>query len=407
MKMIKMALLGGAALAVSAVAAQADDLTSMKAQIEALNARVAAMEAAPSVPAGYSLMTLSEGPAQLDPFGNAKEDASYLPTAHRISILPTADAPAAASIDWSGFVRTMITYHDDGVKGDPIDTNVGGRAELKIVAKNDTAVGQVGVDVRLRVNTGGNFLDTQDTWKSPKWWGWWAMTPELTLGGGFAGSQGSTGYGVDGACTCISTDNTDLYFNPGDSHQVALMYKSGPIHSAIAIEDVTNLGHQFGGNSNSMGVAANVGFSGDTVNGAINAAWHDGGRADDSYIASLGLGFNLGMATVSAVGSVGQISNGQSFWGTSAIASFAMTDAIHAELGAGYKNYGTKKNPNLFGAPMQDDEMGILAGFYYSPVSQLTLGLEGEYRNHLSSNVKLVKDAKDEVYAGFVTVWSF
>ena len=54
MKSIKMALLGGAALAVTAAAAQADDLDALKAQIEALNARVAAMEAAPSVPAGYS-----------------------------------------------------------------------------------------------------------------------------------------------------------------------------------------------------------------------------------------------------------------------------------------------------------------------------------------------------------------
>ena len=47
MKSIKMALLAGAAIAVTAAAAHADELSDLKAQIEALNARVAAMETAP------------------------------------------------------------------------------------------------------------------------------------------------------------------------------------------------------------------------------------------------------------------------------------------------------------------------------------------------------------------------
>ena len=61
MKTFKMAFLGGAALSVLSVGAQADDLADLKAQIESLNARVAQMEAAPQVPAGYSLLTISEG----------------------------------------------------------------------------------------------------------------------------------------------------------------------------------------------------------------------------------------------------------------------------------------------------------------------------------------------------------
>ena len=40
-------------------------------------------------------------------------------------------------------------------------------------------------------------------------WGYWAMTPELTFGGGYAGSLGNIGYGYDGACTCYYTDNAD------------------------------------------------------------------------------------------------------------------------------------------------------------------------------------------------------
>src|SRR5690349_2240246 len=59
MNSLRIALLTGAALAVSAAGAQADDLSALKAQIESLNARVASMEAAPAVPAGYSLLSIS------------------------------------------------------------------------------------------------------------------------------------------------------------------------------------------------------------------------------------------------------------------------------------------------------------------------------------------------------------
>jgi len=267
MKMIKMALLGGAALAVSAMAAQADDLDALKAQIESLNARVAAMEAAPSVPAGYNLLTLSEGPAAKDPFGNAKEDVGFLPTSHKISILPTADVPAAATIDWSGYVYAIVGYADFG--DDVSSTDVFTRAQLKVIAKNDTAVGEVGVEVRLRADntvlaTGadGQLVDHKDYFKSPKYWGWWSMTPELTFGGGYAGSQGATGFGVDAACTCYWTDVSGAFSgNPGDTHQIALMYASGPISAAVALEDASGTNAFSGNTDDDLGVAGNVKFS--------------------------------------------------------------------------------------------------------------------------------------------------
>jgi len=64
MKSIKMASWPwAAAVAVSAAAAHADELNDLKAQVEALNARVAAMETALSVPAGYQLLAISKGEA--------------------------------------------------------------------------------------------------------------------------------------------------------------------------------------------------------------------------------------------------------------------------------------------------------------------------------------------------------
>ncbi|MEY3081202.1 MAG: hypothetical protein RJA94_1187, partial [Pseudomonadota bacterium] len=75
MKTMKMALLAGAAIAVSTVTAHADELSEMKAQIEALNARMAAMETAPSVPAGYQLLAVSKGEAlQVPGLGDSDRD---------------------------------------------------------------------------------------------------------------------------------------------------------------------------------------------------------------------------------------------------------------------------------------------------------------------------------------------
>ena len=114
MKSIKLALLGGAALAVSAAAAHADDLDALKAQIEALNARVATMEAAPAVPAGYSLLTISEGDMKQIPGLQDSNDRALRalgPKATVISVLPTADAPAGATVTWSGRVVASLTYY--------------------------------------------------------------------------------------------------------------------------------------------------------------------------------------------------------------------------------------------------------------------------------------------------------
>ena len=264
------------------------------------------MEAAPAVPTGYNLLSITEGPATVDPFANAKENNGYLPTSTKISVLPTADAPAAASVEWSGYVYAILQYADYDKGGDDMDVYT--RGQLKVVAKTDTAVGEVGVEVRLRAGT-ADWLDTRPTFTSPKYWGWWAMTPELTLGGGYAGSLGNIGYGYDGACTCWGTDNADVAFNPGDAHQIALMYASGPFSMGIAVEDATdpNPGNHFlppakrswtkafSGDGDSLGAAGEIKYSGDTFSGEISGVWHDGGIAEDSYQAGLRLRFYVDM----------------------------------------------------------------------------------------------------------------
>lgn len=489
MKTLKMAFLGGAALSVLSVGAQADDLADLKAQIESLNARVAQMEAAPQVPAGYSLLTISEGARPETPGLplTAQERAAYGETATIVSVLPTADAPATTTITWSGYARAALVYSDsDGdfkvryrssfeggefgpwvnagesySYGDD-DVDVLARGQIRVNASTDTAVGEVGVDIRMRANFDGNG-DT-DVYSDVAW-GYWAMTPELTFGGGYAGSLGNVGYGYDGACTCYYTDNADVAFNPGDTTQLRLTYASGPFSMGVALEDASfydpNQYDVAGGqgrgdiNDDKLGVAGEIKYAGDMFTGEIAGVYRSigddygdfaGADYDDLWQIGAGIGFSWDMFALSIGAAMGSgpalietdgsvvgfavpvlALDSQDWWGVSALAAFNFNDAWHAELGAGYKSR------DYDGASYYDagdffastngadyDTWAVLGGIYYDPVPQLTLGLEAEwyttdtkwniYAEDLESNDAIevrLEDESDNWSVDFVAVWRF
>lgn len=393
MKMIKMALLGGAALAVTAGVARADELADLKAQIESLNARVAQMEAAPSVPAGYSLLTIGEGQAHVVPGMTAEEQRSFSGPVTVMSVLPTADAPAGATIEWSGYVRAILGYYawDVGpADGDDIDIYARGR--LNVTARTDTAVGEVGVRMRIEGNSpiGGGVADLSVD--MPVAWGWWAMTPELTLGGGYQGSLGNLGFGYDGACTCHYIDNADVYGNPGDTTQMRLTYASGPMSFAIALEDASNTSGAPA--IDRLGVAGELAYAGDTFSGEISGVWRNTDQAgfQDHWQVGAGLGFNMDPIGVSLAGGLGQDAALDDYWFVNGLVSMNLSDEIRMEMGAGYKDYDDANRT----------VMGIMGGLYYVPVDQLTIGLEAEY-----VSTDLPGPDQEDFYAGLVTVYSF
>jgi hypothetical protein len=471
MKMIKMALLGGAALAVTSVGAKADDLEALKAQIEALNTRVAAMETAPSVPAGYQLIAVSEGELQQTPgLGfTARERAAYGNQATIISVLPTADAPAGTTISWSGYARAGLVYSskDETLKVETRETNAGAwvndpasaeaddddidvfaRGQIRVKAATDTAVGEVGTDIRIRGNFDGVSSKGADFTMDVAW-GYWAMTPELTFGGGYAGTLGNIGYGMDGACTCHYIDT--LGFDPGDTTQMRLSYASGPFSMAIALEDGSLKGGVLGEASNDrLGASGEIKYSGDTFSGEISGMWRDLDEDDDAVAAAAkdfipeswwqvgaGTGFSLGdIASLSLAAAMGEgpvvvidetgLSNdlkfpwNNSYWGVSGLASFNLNDEIRAEIGAGYREREFDDVTSVGADYSADSEYWIVGGgVYYSPVDQLTIGIEASYsetsasvdRDYAtaSATTKDLQASYDEekMVVDLVSVWRF
>ena len=390
MKSVKLALLAGAALAVTAAGAQADDLGALKAQIESLNARIATLEAAPSVPNGYSLLTISEGAQPVIPGleMSGREKAAVGDKATVIGVMPTADAPAATEIVWSGYARAAIVYFDVENDGNDADLDIYARGQIKVTGKTDTAVGEVGATVEFRGNFDGQRTSSDRVYIEQAW-GYWAMTPELTLGGGFAGSLGALQHGYDGVCNCYYTDNADVYF-AADTSQMRLSYASGPLSMAIAVEDATGNGGPWDdlAFSNNLGAAGEIKYNGDTFSAELAGVYRNTETDDNFWQIGAGATFSLSdMFSLSGTIFTGSVDD-DDYWGGTLLASANLSDEFHGEVAVGMKDYDSH------------EVAAVLAGIYYDPVSQLTIGLEGEWIDDESAS-------GESVQLDLVTVFRF
>jgi hypothetical protein len=442
MNVLKLALLGTAAVAAVSVSARADDLSDMKAQIEALNSRIASLESTPSVPAGYQLLSVSEVDAIIIP--SIEADKEYGKKATNIGILPTADVPASTNIQWSGFVRAGIGYRSrrDSSTTTTLATGVTladreilandaallpntvavrlpkktkavdvvSRAGIKVVGTTDTAVGEVGVRVAL--------LATQEGWPGTNrshdssvatdgYWGWWKMTPELTLAGGVDGSLANSSNAFDNRCTCAYIQ-TGGAFGHDDPTQIRLSYASGPISFAVALEDEAN-----SSNKSAFGVAGEMKYAGDTVGFDLNVGFWDSKDTDPDFkdtLWTVNAGANMALGDIASLGvaiGVGEdkhlAGNVDQYAKASVFMGFTLSDAVSAELGGAYTDYKGNSSEYVIGA-----------GLYYTPVSQLTLGMEASYGKAKNVAVDynalgtiLERNSAKESRADIIAVWRF
>jgi hypothetical protein len=341
-----------------------------------------------------------------------------LPMANTISVLPTADVPASASIQWSGYARAALVYNDtdidwwDDGNGDGIVQNVGpdllandetistggdsleiaARGQINLAATTDTAVGLVGVNIGLRANWDG--ITGNDAFMNEAW-GYWQITPELTFGGGYAGSVGTVGHGGD-IMTAMYSGGINAV-GSSDATQFRVSYVSGPLSAAIALED-SDYGHA---DQDDVGVAAEVKYSGDMFSAEVAGFAHGGdwqvgagvtANLSDMFKLSVaaGIGENendseLFMTTLANQGTntPGTVSTSiydADYWTVSAVAVANLSDQFSVELGASY--YEDEGSSSSLGATDIGTEIfAVAAGAYYTPVSQLTLGLEAGWRS--------------------------
>jgi len=386
MKAMKIALLGTAALAAASVSARADSTSDLKAQIEALNARVASLETAPAVPAGYSMVSFTKE-------GNN----------HIITILPTADAPAAAAtvVSWTGWVKAGVGAAYGGVGG-TYTADVRTQAEVVAHAKTDTAVGEIGATVALEsagqtsangVWNGGNGPVTTDGFS-----GYWKLTPNVKLTGGILGNLSKSSYSWDAVASnnmwggtggsILATNNG----NPGDPAALQLAYADGPLSFAVQVEDSNNFALT---NSSAFGASAKIGYAMDMISMDLGAGVWGNANTTAPNTSSTAWAVSGGIKGAFSGIEVGiAAGTGSDFTGTthtpgSIYAKAKLSDVASLELGATHE-FSLAGNFTTFGG-----------GIYYTPVAQLNVGIEGAYTTTGAAT------GNGAYSAGLVTVFKF
>ncbi len=325
MKMMKLALLGGAALAVTTASAMADDLSALKSSMENMG-----MVAA-----------------------------------------PVADAPEGATITWSGHVRQALTWThvSGGLSDDGFDLN-NGRARLTVNATTPTSVGDVDVHVQFgatqgqpRGGWGVGLVDYSGTWH---------ITPELSFSGGrmFTGGEGQ-------GETFGNTVGLSPSFATTTDNALQLGYASGPVSFVIGIENGDEAVRDNAFDSN-PDFYANMGWKGDMFSVGLQGNYETREGTADNYQAGANVSFNLSDAISMHVnGVVGHeecsglvtacLPGRGDYWGIAGGAKANVTEATYVELTGGYVDATGWNRYNVNG------------GVYWSPASALTIGLQGDY----------------------------
>jgi hypothetical protein len=244
-------LLAGVAATTLNTAAHADELSTLKAQLEALQSRVDTMATAPaSAFEGKSLLTFERGHGS-NTWGTdgATEVTSSQDSGFTIAVTPTADMPApVAEITVYGYVNAHVAYDFDTNHGDAysfdiseLDGNAANdtgdhigltaaRSRFGIRSKVDTAIGQIRTRIELDFATGGNSGSLSPRMR--KAFGEWDMTPNWTF---LAGQTDFTAGLLPIGVSTVDAAGPLLTFSR--TSQVRLTYADGPLSWAVAIEN--------------------------------------------------------------------------------------------------------------------------------------------------------------------------
>jgi hypothetical protein len=401
---MKWALLGGAALAVTATSAQADDLAALKAQLETLQSRVSQLEAQPqaALPSGYSLLSIRSGGGTYDlPEQRASDRVGQKDTdGVTISVVPAADAAPMAEITVSAEIRTILIYEDVDFENPAFDDDdaldVRSRTRLNIQGKTETAVGEVGARVRLQGNVPS---DSDGHITLNRGYGWWKFAPAWTLHAGWDDTTAAVpaGFDWDAASGPLFTGGQSDKLND----QLRLIWNNGgPLTFAIAVEDSDGVER-----GDIPAIVGYIAFDNETVFLQGIGVWQtdDTPGGDDDWAVGAGARFALGdIFTVSLGGTAGEGYAGYcnnvcgdtvdtKFWTASIGVIFNINDNTRIELGYGHEDYA-------------DEADGIAGGIYWDPVSQVTLGLNAGWLD-INSDLPNGVPADSESFAVAFGTW--
>lgn len=473
-KWLRRALLGGAALSVMATGAQADELSALKAQLEVLQSRVSQLETqpAPALPPGTKLLSIRKGNGSYPARNESIKDRVLPNQGYTISVTPTADMPAPVSeVTVSGEIRFLAIYSSydvDGDSGDFLDLDednssdtseyvgtessdfdLSARGRLRVDGRTETAIGEIGGSLRVQ---GNSTAKTDENAVIDLAWGYWQMTPNLQLAGGWDDSTATITAGFDN-----SAYSDPIVYHAGPTTeeyaQLRLTYNSGGFTAAIAMEANPDGDEDFNpeleDDENKFavlpGIAGRLAFDtgsllliaagkweqdkreyfDDTVDllGDATAEFED---SEDNWVVGAGAVLRLSDALrFEVAANVGEgmqefdtwssqcgttaCENDMQHWSVNGLMSFNFAESWIFELGGGYSSLDHEEDEGL------DDEIPVTdvwfasAALVWNPVDQFTM-VWGVGFNHHENDPEDVDDGSEESdlwSVGLATYWRF
>jgi hypothetical protein len=379
MKTIKKSLLATAALLTISTLAHADALADLKAAIVGIDIREATGQAAVGLPRGYT-------------------------------VNPTADAAGTdlaveepfVEVKVSGYIKTGFIYSQVNTNGDAkSDFDVEGGVNVK--GSVQSALGEVGATIQAKwdiaeaTNNAASFALRDDGLI-----GFWQFADSMKLEMG-RGNAGRIENGIDKNTRRIWTvqnrriraENAGNGFFDRDMYNgfMGLAYASGPIALQVRAHDATRgIGVGLNADDDAIGVSAKAVYSGEVIGfEASGGYWGQDGAANLPLAQQTGVKYLIGAGTemnfiegvpLSFSGQYGELHNGTQSIKVSGSVGLTITDTIGAGFGGGWTKIsntpaGMPNTPNNTSG--NHEELVAVAGVYYSPMSYLTLGLEGDW----------------------------
>jgi hypothetical protein len=298
--------------------------------------------------------------------------------------------------------------------------DVQSRARLVVDGKTETAVGEVGGHIRLQ---GGDPVDGDVTASMNEWWGYWQMNEGWRLQAGRWDNTAAVQSGPDWDCTLCgySQGGKGMFYNSigvtnGGTEQIRLIYTGGPFTWAVAVEDPVG---SPAGEADIPDFASYVQWNGDGIMMMASGVWADDpfDDADDDWFVGAGARFGLGeIAALSLAGGFGEGYSRNSiltldtsdteYWGVSALLTFNVAEASRIEIWGGWSE---ADNDGGIGFFSPDEKWLVGAGWFWDPVSQLTLGIQADYSQigFTSDDPALDDHDDDQINVAFGTWFRF
>ncbi len=378
-KTIKSGLLATAALVTISTLAHADALADLKAAIVGIDTRQAVGQASVGLPRGYS-------------------------------VNPTADAAGTdlaveepfVDVKVSGYIKTGFIYSQVKTNGDDkADFDVEGGVNVK--GSVQSALGEVGATIQAKWDVAESTTNAATfALRDDGLVGFWQFADSMKLEMGRS-NAGRLENGIDKntrriwtvANRRIRSENAGNGFFDRDAFNafMGLAYSSGPITLQVRAHDATRgIGAGLLADDDAIGVSAKAVYTGDVVGfEASGGYWGEDGASGLPLASQTGVKFLAGVGTelnfiegvpLSFAAQYGELHNGTQSVKLSGSFGVTITDTIGAGFGGGWTQIsntpaGMPNTPNNTSG--NHEELVAVAGVYYSPMTYLTLGLEGDW----------------------------